>query len=221
MNIYLDLETIPSRDIAVHKALADGITVPGNYSKPESIAKWEAEQKPGLVEEAILKTSFDGVYGSIVCAGIAFDDAPPKVVFFADWQDREADILQHLFALIEEEMPHARRRPRFIGHNLVGFDLRFLFKRAVILGVQPPAMIPFVAKPWDDTVFDTMVAWDAKNSISLGKLAGALKVGGKGGMDGSQVWPMVQSGKIEDVAAYCKNDIDLTRAVYKRMNFIV
>ena len=53
----------------------------------------------------------------------------------------------------------------------------------------------------------------------MDRLCKILGIPGKGDMDGSRVWPMVQSGKIAAVADYCRGDVDRTRAIHKRMTF--
>ncbi len=222
MNIYLDIETVPSQYPNVRDLLAADITCPGNISKPESIAAWEADKKPALVDAAWLKTSFDGALGHVAVIGLAFDDESPITVWSHDWQGREEDTLREAFDIIHEACSkNLGDRPIFIGHNMINFDFRFLFQRSVMLGVKPTPFIPFSAKPWDDQkVFDTMVQWaGARDSVSLDKLSTVLGLGGKGDMDGSKVWAAVREGRIAEVASYCEDDITKTRGIYKRMTF--
>lgn len=226
MNIYLDIETIPAQGAGVREEIAAGIAPPGNYKKAETIAEWKREQKPALVEEAWRKTSFDGALGQIACASLAIDDAPPVAFYAEDWARAEPGILRNLFAAIRAAHDLARMtRPVFVGHNIAGFDLRFLFQRAVVHGIEPPAVIPFAARPWDDCIFDTMVAWaGVGNRVGLDKLCRALGVPGKGSeigeeIDGSKVWGFVADGRIADVAEYCKADVERTRALHRRMTF--
>src|SRR3990167_4076214 len=100
MNIYLDIETIPSQHPNVRNELAKEINQPGNISKPETIAKWHEETKPGLIQDAWLKTSFDGALGQIVVASVAIDDAEPMTFFAEDWANSERHILASLFDAI-------------------------------------------------------------------------------------------------------------------------
>ncbi len=89
-----------------------------------------------------------------------------------------------------------------------------------MLGIKPPSIIPFHARPWDDAVFDTMTKWaGAKGSIKLDDLCKALGIAGKDGMDGSMVWDEVREGRIAKVATYCGNDVRMTRAAHRRMTF--
>ncbi|WP_284692740.1 3'-5' exonuclease, partial [Escherichia coli] len=62
----------------------------------------------------------------------------------------EKKIITDLFELIDANYdPSKNIPPVFIGHNIAEFDLKFLFQRAVVLGVKPPKVIPFGARPWD------------------------------------------------------------------------
>lgn len=218
----IDIETCPAQDPAVKAHILANMQPPGNISKADTIALWHIEKKPAAAEEAWRKTSFDGGLGHICVIGVAIDDEPPVAIYSRDWHASEADVLREFFDLIDAACAkHPNVRPVFVGHNMIEFDLRFIFQRAVVLGVQPSPHIPFNARPWgDSSVFDTMTAWaGARNTVSLDKLARVLGVGGKGDMDGSMVWDAVKEGRIDEVAEYCKSDIAMTRAAYKRMTF--
>jgi len=231
VNIYLDIETIPGQAPGLKEQIAEGITPPGNYKKPETIAQWEAEQKPALVEQAWRGTAFAGDIGEVVCIAWAVDDEPAQVTFRGlpgqahDYP--EADVLGLFFAVLKgaSQQRHGRL-PTFIGHNVREFDLRFLFQRAVILGVRPAFPLPHNAGPGSDRVYDTMEAWAGwRNRVSLDRLCKALGIPCKGAelggeaIDGSKVWDFVQAGRIEDVAAYCKADVERVRAVHRRLTF--
>jgi hypothetical protein len=226
MHIFLDIETIPAQGAGVREEIAAAIAPPGNYKKAETIAEWEREQKPALVEEAWRKTALDGALGQVACAALAVDDAPPAVFYEEDWARAEPRILRGLFAAIRAAHDGARMtRPVFVGHNIAGFDLRFLFQRAVLHGIEPPAVIPFNARPWEDCIFDTMTAWAGYgNRVGLDKLCRALGLPGKGSeigaeIDGSKVWDFVADGRIAEVAEYCKGDVERVRAVFRRLTF--
>lgn len=224
--IYLDIETCPAQDPAVRNEIAATIEPPGNISKADTIALWHAEKKPGLIEDAWRKTSFDGALGHICVIGLAFDDEPPAALFSAEWLQEEAAILDAFFAQLDQRIAaQPNVRPTFIGHNVIDFDLRFLFQRAVMLGVRPSRHMPFSARPWDDGVFDTMTRWaGTKDRVKLDKLAKAMGLQVKGSeigeeIDGSKVWDFVRAGRIADVATYCCGDIERTRGIHRRMTF--
>lgn len=219
MNIFIDIETIPCQLPAIKEQIAAEIKHPSTMSKPETIAKWEADSKTQAIEDAWRRTTLDGGYGQIVCASIAINDDDPLVFYRDQWQGSELTILCELFDAIRN-LDGAFANHKFIGHYHTGFDLRFIFQRAVINGIRPPENIPFGANAWDNRVFDTMHEWAGRNErISLDKLCRILGIEGKCELDGSKVWDYVKDGKIKDVAEYCKMDVIRTREVYKRMTF--
>jgi predicted PolB exonuclease-like 3'-5' exonuclease len=91
--------------------------------------------------------------------------------------------------------------------------------------IKPPMFIPFNAKPWDESIFDTMTAWAGHgNRVSLDKLCKIFNIPQKGSeigeeINGSKVWDFYQAGRIADIAKYCEGDVDRTRQAYKRMTF--
>ena len=232
MNIYFDIETIPAQDpAAIELIKADierqklAVKAPSNYKDQEKIdayIKAEVEKLDAEFDATYRKTRFDGGLGEICCIGYAIDDNAPVSIYGGC----EADVLNKFYqALMDEYNPSSQTRPKFIGHNIVNFDLRFLFQRSVMNNVKPPFMIPFSAKPWDESIFDTMTAWAGHgNRVSLDKLCKIFNIPLKGSeigeeIDGSKVWDFYQAGRIADIAKYCEGDVERTRQAYKRMTF--
>lgn len=222
MNIFLDLETLPTEDEEVIASIAADITHPSNMSKPETIAKWEEQEKPALVKSAVLKTAFDGSMGRILCIGSAFDNGDAVAVIDKD----ESFVLAKFMEQINGITPEHRldQSAIFVGHNLSGFDLRFLWQRCVINKIPMSATLAFAcrAKPWDKCVADTMLMWNPERDkrISLDRLCKALGVKtSKGDMDGSKVYETYLAGDLDKIAAYCMDDVIATRECYRRMMF--
>jgi 3'-5' exonuclease len=215
MNIYLDIETLPTNDAEIIASMEATITAPGNYKKPESIAEWLAENKESALKELVAKTSFDGLYGRIACIAWAHDDGD---ILCSLSTDSEGDAIQRLYDDIKAD----HLRVTVCGHNVHGFDLPFLKHRSIILGIKPPAPImrAMNAKSWADEIADTMVMWSDNRDkrVSMDKLCKALGIDGKNGFDGSMVaetWPKDPNKVIE----YCKDDVSRARKIYKRMTF--
>lgn len=215
MNLYLDIETIPTKSNRIRASIADGMKPPGNMKKAETIAEWEANAKQAAVEEEIAKTSFDGAFGNICCIGWAIDDQPVKSSYGED----ENQVLSDFIASVMTDLTYLRHvRPTIVGHNVLSFDVRFIWQRAIILGIKMPQWFPRDPKPWDRAVFDTMTAFAGyRGSISLAKLSEAMGLDGKGDMDGSKVAKLWAAGEHDKVATYCCGDVELTRQVHKRM----
>lgn len=223
MNIFLDIETLPSSSPAVRERIAARIKPPGTLKKAESIAAWEANEKPAAIDEAMAKTSFDGTYGSIAVIGFAFDGTPTNACSCspASQTPSERAMLESFMRMLDQECD-AQSRPVFIGHNLHGFDLPFLWKRCVINCVKPSPWLPFGAKAWDARIADTMLMWDdnRERRISLDNLCAALGVPtSKGELDGSKVAEYWTAGRHLEVIDYCRADIAATRECYSRMVF--
>lgn len=216
---YFDLETIPAQDPAVRAELAAAVTAPAQFKKPESIAEWLAENREKEAEAAWLKTSFDGGVGQIVCIGWADDDGDPYAYYATDLTPAsERKIIEDFFCALFDAGPRT-----LVGHNIIGFDLPFLWKRCMVHGIKPPALFPRNPKPWAETVVDTMLLWDSQQRAggSMDRLCRLLGIQGKGDFGGADVWPAIKRGEFETVAEYCRGDVARTRAMFKRMTFAV
>ena len=237
LNIYLDIETIPAQRPGVLEEIKKeaehakaAIKSPSNYKDEAKIAEYVLAKQAEIDAETDVKwrkTSFDGAFGQIVAISVAFDDGTPANIYSENWSSDEPRLLSEFYDLLRSaHNPASDRKPVFIGHNLVAFDLRFLMHRSMILGVQPPSFIPFDARPWDDSVFDTMVKWaGVGNRVSLDKLCKVFNVPTKGTeideeIDGSLVWDFVKDGRIRDVALYCGGDVERVRMIHRRMTFL-
>ena len=224
MNVFIDIETIPQQPEDETKALiAETIKHPATMSKQETIDDWHngvgkySGVKDKAIEEAYLKTSFDGSKGEIVSIAWAIEDEA-ITSSSRSLEESEKSILQDFFSAVV--LGKNGRVPYFIGHYISGFDLAFLFQRAVILGVNPCFDLHPHGRHGKD-YFDNMIAWAGyKNSISQDNLCRALGIEGKSDdIDGSQVWDFVKAGNIDRVSEYNRDDVNKVRQVYKRITF--
>lgn len=217
--ITLDIETIPTQREDVRGYIAATLPHPAVMKKAETIAKWEAEDKPAAVQEAVDKTGLDGAFGQVVVVGLAIDDQAPQSIASLS----EANVLHGLNVRLDAVPSKDWYSTCIVGHNVSSFDLRFLMQRFIVNGIKPHSIISraAAAKPWElDRVYDTMIQFSGVgNRISLDKLCMALGLPGKGDVTGADVWPMVQAGKLAEVASYCEDDVRKTRDVFRRMTF--
>ncbi len=208
--LYLDLETIASGS-------PDDITVkvPANYRKQETIDKYIEDNK----EEQWRKGSLNGFTGEIISLAWAIDDDDVTSLFRRPGEP-EADLLKAFFdqlILSEQVGDRDYRRFTFIGHNVIGFDCRFLLQRCWVNNVKPPVQIPADARH-GTVVFDTMKeAAGYSGFISMDALAKALGLEGKQGMTGADVWPAYQKGEYDKIQAYNESDVETVREIYKRL----
>lgn len=198
---YFDVETLPDQSEGALERARENVTVPANYTKAETIEKYKDDK----AQEAWEKTALDGWKGHVAC--IVANDFKNSV---RDVKE-EKEILHFFFRNIHETT--------FVGHNIIGFDIPFLTKRALVLGVKlPPEHIwPRNLKPWDTKVFDTMTAFgNGKEFISLDNLARNLGIKGKGATTGKQVHYMWQQGLHDEIAEYCADDVRIVREIHER-----
>ena len=223
MNIYMDIETIPTSNPQVIERIAAKVTPPGSMKKAETIAKWEAEDKPAAVEQAVSKTGLNGGYGRVCCIGWAIDPQPGDVdaeveslSITEDTNDDERSMLQTFFDKVLER----QHGPfKWIGHNIARFDLRFLYHRCVVLGIDTYGLLPVNVKPWDEGIADTMVMWaGATEFISLDELCNILGFDGKGDVTGADVAGLFKEGKVDEIAEYCMADVVRTILVHSRLS---
>jgi len=214
--LYLDIETIPAQSASAKSLIALSVKPPAQMKKADTIAAWEIEQKPQAVEDAIAKSSLNAAFGHICCIGMAVDDGDVNSISWPNNATSEFEMINGFFEVVGDAI--GNRFPTVVGHYITGFDLRFIWQRCIVLGIRVPAWVPRNPKPWDPVVFDTMTAWaGARDTISMDNLCAALGLPGKGDIDGSKVAAMWANGEHEAIAAYCRGDVERTRAIHRKM----
>jgi len=230
VTLYLDIETIPSqrpdvlsqirREVSEQMAESEA-AITSKYKKPETIATHLESlhgSYDGVMREKHARTALDGAYGEVVVIGYAIDGEPPRAVY-RGMDEPEENVLKAFF----DAIPVATQQPvHWVGHNILGFDLRFLQMRSWVTGIRSGHPLPLDSRP--GTVYDTMTEWAGRyqrNAYpSLDKLCKAFSIPSpKGEVDGSNVYSMVEAGRLEDVVEYCKQDVIAVREVYRRMTW--
>lgn len=232
INLYIDIETIPTQRQDIQEKIAEKVEPPKNIKKQESIDKWYEEKRDEVAQEKILKTGLDGAFGETMVIGYAIEDEYPKAAFRDSLDADEKELLELWFNKVDKDIKayaeHENPVVRIIGHNVMNFDLRFLFNRCVVLGVKPPQWFLrcLNSSPYSDEVYDTMTRWAGfRGTVSLTTLVDALDLQAKGEeideeIDGSQVWWFVEQGRIEEVVNYCIGDVIRVQQTYRKMNFL-
>ena len=203
MKLFLDIETLPA---------------PGE--KMELLKSfWEDSRKknggkiiPNIndFDTFFRNTSFQGEFGRILCIGYAIDNEPADCI-----SGDEKEMLRKFWGL-------AKDANLFIGHNVMDFDLKFIYKRSVILNVRPSRDLSF-ARYRNNPIFDTMHEWEKWSGKGTGlhrlTLAMGLASPKEEGIDGSKVYDYFLAGKTNEIFEYCKRDVEATRKVYNRITF--
>jgi 3'-5' exonuclease len=136
----------------------------------------------------------------------------------------EGELVQRFFDGI------AKFSPDLVSWNGAGFDLPVLSYRALLWGVQAER---FWETGDSDTEFrynnylqrfhwrhtdlmDVLSAFSSRNRVSLSNMALLLKLPGKLGFRGDQVWDAYRHGDILGIRRYCETDVLNTYLIYLR-----
>ena len=184
--------------------------------KGSNAQEFNPDIEPDKAEKEYEKSKFDGTFGRIVCIGVFILDKNDSLVDSIVWYgSNESAILEGFWSEISLIRPHL-----IITHNGLNFDLPFIKKRSIIHQIKPPLELS-LAKFRSSPIYDTMAIWanwDPRYFIKLDVLARVLDVETKTG-SGDQVAQMWEKKQYEAIAKYCLNDVYVTYACYRRMNF--
>jgi hypothetical protein len=143
-----------------------------------------------------------------------------EYVFGIDADGEEQDEKRALADFLELLKNYDCEGDEIVGHNIIAFDLPFIFQRCLIKGLT---VRPFVNLGDFHVrgVFDTMHRWwlGAKRPVSLDDIAWALGIESSktAEVEGSKVFDLYQAGRLSDIRQYNLNDVRVTRKVYERM----
>ncbi len=186
----------------------------------ETVPTDRALEENGLLEpqmqlgeaELIKKLSLSAATAKILCIGYAIE--PPAGSEAQALQGEEPEILKNFWAI-------AADCNLFVGHNILDFDLRFIYQRSVIHQIKPSRDLPF-ARFRNAPIFDTLQEWSkwGRERASLDLLAKTFGIPSpKENLDGSKVYPFYRAGRIAEIVDYCKCDVNSTREVYRWLTF--
>lgn len=215
--IYLDIETLPP-DESVREEMA-----------------WELNSKRSLgeleINEAEIESRFrdlalQGERGRLLCIGLVIEEnrvTKQSGVLGRERQTRkfhldEARTLRSFWNLVEG---FREGQDLFIGHNILDFDLLFLYKRSCIHGIKPSINLSF-RRYQSRPIFDTMWEWTKwHHRISLHDVALALGLQSpkEPNLNGWCVYDLYRQEKHEEIAQYCMRDVMCVREVFYRLQY--
>ncbi len=141
-------------------------------------------------------------------------------VFGIDEDGAEEDEKKSLLAFLDYMKRFDADTDELVGHNILGFDLPFIFQRCLVHCISARPMVD-LGEYRVRGVFDTMHAWwlGAKRFVSLDDIAWALGIESSktATAEGSKVFELYQAGKLAEIREYNLNDVRVTRKVYERM----
>ena len=193
--VFLDIETVPTPEALVETQTKD--------------SQHEADE-PTIIK----RLSLSALTARILCLGYSIEpphEAPVDILY-----GDETEILRNFWKLATDVS-------LFVGHNILDFDLRFIYQRSIINQIKPSREIP-LSRFRSSPVFDTMHEWSkwGRDFVKLDALAKSLNIPSpKEDLDGSKVFEYYQAGNLSDIHEYCKRDVETVKRVYRRMTFSV
>ena len=212
-SIIFDIETGPLPEeqiLELYKPLVAEDVKLGNLKDPEKITAKIAEAQATHRAEFIAGAALSAVTGRVLAIGYAegHSEKPPEI----HCVEQEIPMLQRFW-----ETWRQNRASRFVGFNIASFDLPFLFRRSWALGLEPANDVRS-GRFWHSNVIDLREVWqlgDRQAHGSLDVVARFFGVGRKNG-DGARFAQTLKADR-EAALAYARNDVEMTRAVYRRM----
>lgn len=205
--IVFDIETaaLPAEEI---RGLMPDFSAPANWKDKDKIEGEIARQQVLWFEQAALSP----ITGNILVIGLVqgdetlfIDGEPPR---------NEGDMIAEFF-----DYWRSVNKPRFVGFCVKNFDLPFLLRRAWKHGVEVPADLR-QGRYFSDRIIDLQETWccglnPKEERISLDRLAKYLGLGAKtgSGADFAKLWSLDRPAAYR----YLKNDLELTKAIAKKL----
>lgn len=218
--VFLDIETLPANENVWSEIEADiQEDIASKYKKVDTI-----KQKQ---EEAFRRTSLSGEFGRVLCIGMLLEDGQKLEEKVLGWDEKESRFSEDepaiLTAFWDELRGFDATRDLLVGHNILDFDLKFIYQRSVVNKIRPSVEISF-RRYSDQPIFDTMhewAKWGRQDVISLDKisLVLGLKSSKSEDISGDKVYDRFQEGSHQMIRDYCMADVRLTREVFKRLTF--
>lgn len=223
--IFIDIETLPTAEANrpfVERKLQKSFFKKGlNFNEKEFVER---------AEIAFGETALQGSLGKLLCIGMTIDDDERAEKPCVCGQNKntkelhldEAKTLTQFWRHLDR-IKFDANRDLIVGHNILGFDLPFLYHRSMICGVKPSRQL-LNGKPWEIAVYDTMDKWQMgkfREFVGLEELALAFNLNcpKKGTVNGGNLLAAFSDGKHEEIREYCLKDVLCTRELYYRMTF--
>lgn len=211
MDICFDIETMP--DSAMISRLPEPEVKTGNLKDPAKIAEKIAEAKT----EQVGRMALNPLWGRI-CAFVAIDEngRRTKGCIAADSDTEEADLIGSIFKALAGN--------RVVTYNGNGFDLPFVYRRAVMLGIDireygMPTLAEMTARYQNKHHIDVMQVWCGYgNYEKLDHLGRILFDNPKLEVDFADFPELIRTPEGRDtILRYCAVDVEILKATWIRI----
>lgn len=223
MIVAIDIETVGNPDAAA--LMPEPEIKAGNLKDPAKIAEKMAAAKA----EQLSKAALDPLTARIICYAavgeIGNDEEIAVETADAPTDDAERALVQSIMEML------GSKGIRIVTWNGIGFDLPMIYKRAMILGIDPgnfgaPPLTAWTKRYSTDRHYDLMQIWGGWSSMGFAKLdTVAGMVLGERKTDGIDVATFADVMQTEEgrakISEYCLQDTRLTWRLWKRFNGVM
>lgn len=206
--LFFDIETMANPEAV---DLMPQPKAPMNLRDAEKIAQAIEEKKREMIENAALDADYGRIVSIGMSNGVTFVLLNEEVFPGANDSMSEQKMLERFWR------EFSNCDGRCVGYNILGFDLPYLLRRSMALGVKP-SILPVTARYRTEPVTDLMMIlynWGSEKFKGLKQVAKLYGITNAcEGMDGS----MVKEMSVEDIIRYQKNDVQMVIDLYHKMN---
>ena len=213
----LDIETIPNP--ATFEFLPEPECTDSRIKDPIKIAAHIEKKRLALRDKAALDPLTGRVCAIAYVGMIDGKDAEHVDVIDAATDEAETTIIQGAMMMLGK--PDAR----IITWNGISFDMPYIYKRAMVLGVDPadfdaPPLNAWTKKYNTDRHFDLMMIWGAwRDFVKLDTVAGLVLGEKKIETDFALFLEFIETAEGRaKLGEYCLQDTRLTWRLFERMN---
>lgn len=187
---------------------------PAQIKKPETLAKWEKEEKPELLKEALEKACLSPLTGRVLTIGV-LEPQIDEPIFF---EGEEGELLLTFYEYyVRRRSSHAYAT--WVGFGSNKFDLPFIAARAMILSAGKFMSRCFNDRHYPIDIFvDLRDIWCMGDRYAKGSLGTICKLCGIGEKSGSgKNYADLYKSNRDKALEYLANDLLLTRGLAEHM----
>lgn len=202
----IDIETYPNAD------MVDRLPEPKVDARVKDPVKIEAKRAEGR-QKQIDDMALSPLYGKVACIG--YMKGNTKGIRIGE---DEAEIINDFFGHIISFKES--KSPKIVTWNGMGFDIPFIYKRAMILGIKPTVSMSYFMKRYQtETHCDLMQIWcNWYGMEKLDNVAQALLDEGKQEFDFRTIKDLIKTEEGRGaIAKYCMQDVEITSKLFYKM----
>ena len=204
----IDIETYPNLE------MIDRLPEPDvKYGNTKDEDKRQVKYEEAVVKQ-IDDMALSPLYGKIACVGYGKGVDNVDCAIY----ENEEDVVKFIFETLLKFGQTGS--PKIVTWNGMGFDVPFIYKRALILGVKPTVSMGYFMKRYQtETHCDLMQIWmNWYGYEKLDNVARALLNEGKQDFDVKTIKDLMKTETGRDnISTYCKQDVEITSKLFYKM----